>query len=885
MSDLPTGTVTFLITDIEGSTRLLEQLGERYRAVQDRHDAILRSAVAIGDGRELGTEGDSAFAVFATPAGALNAATTAQRNLAAEPWPEGATIRVRMGLHTGEGILGGANYLGLDVNRTARIAAAAHGGQVLVSDATRALVERDLPAGISLRDLGQHRLKDLLHPERLYEVVLEGLEEDFPPPRTLDARPNNLPSQLTRFIGREADVAEVRDLLREHRLVTLTGPGGTGKTRLALQVGAEALADTPDGVFFVDLSSVTEADLAPQDMASALRVRPEPGRAVLDTLTDHLRDKQLLLVLDNLEQVLDAGSRAVEPLLKNASGVRALVTSRVPLHLYGEQEYPVAPLAEAQAVTLFTERAAAVRPGFALTRENASTVSDIAARLDGLPLAIELAASRMKLLSADALLQRLEQRLPLLSAQDRNVPERQRTLRRTIEWSYDLLTDAERQLFDRLAVFAGGADLDAIEAVANRDGELGLETLDGVGSLVDKNLVRRVDTAEGDQDEPRFAMLETIREYGLERLVASGEESVIRRRHAEHWIVVASEASLGAEQTARVRRLKPDYDNFRSALAWVLVTQDAQLGLRLGAALRSFWRLGGHVAEGLRWLDALLAQPGAADRTALRARALTAAADMSGWTGAADAYLHRSEEALAIYRELDDAQGIPDALEELGAALLDSGQLDSARASLEEARERNLTNGNRQGAAECMLLLGMVAAMAALGPQQSQEVRRRQGAEAQALWEDALATFTDLQDPYYMAFAERLIGGVDRFEGNFEAAESRFRASLTTARQHDLPVVVASALYAIADLALARGQPERALRLVGACEAMRDEIGEAPSGERAMVGDVRGAATALMDAAAAESLYQQGRAMSVDDAVAYAVEDEAATSAVSAPPG
>ena len=867
MSDLPTGTVTFLITDIEGSTRLLEHLGERYGAVQDRHDAILRSAIAIGDGRELSTEGDSVFAVFATPTGALRAATAAQRDLATGPWPQGAAIRVRMGLHTGDGVLGGANYLGLDVNRTARIAAAAHGGQVLLSDATRGLVERDLPTGISLRDLGQHRLRDLLHPERLHEVVIDGLEEEFPPPRTLDARPNNLPAQLTRFIGREADVAAVRDLLADHRLVTLTGPGGTGKTRLALEVGADALADTPDGVFFVDLSSVTEADLVPHDMAAALRVRPEPGRAVLDTLTDHLRDKQLLLVLDNLEQVLDAGVGALEPLLKNASGVRALVTSRVPLHLYGEQEYPVAPLVEAQAVALFTERAAAVRPGFELTPDNARTVSDIAARLDGLPLAIELAASRIKLLSADALLKRLDQRLPMLSAQDRNVPDRQRTLRRTIEWSYDLLTDAERRLFGRLAVFVGGADLDAIEAVANPAAELGLDTLEGVGSLVDKNLVRRVDMTDGTEGEPRFAMLETIREYSVERLSASGEESVIRRRHAEHWIAVAaaaSEVTFGAVQFAPVRRLEPDHENFRSALAWVLETRDAELGLRLGAALRYFWRLGGHVAEGLRWLDALLAQPGATDRTALRARAMTAAADMSGWTGEAKAYLQRAEEAVAIYRELNDAQGIPDALEELGAALMATGQLDSARANLEEAHERNLAIGNRQRAAECTLLLGMVAAS------------QRQVGEARARWEGALATFTDLQDPYFMAFAGRLLGGVDRAEGNLEAAETRFRTSLTTARQHDVPVVVASALYALADLALARGQPERAIRLVGACEAMRDEIGEAPSGEMAFVGDVRGAASAMMDAEAAESLYQQGRAMAVDEAVAYALEDEVA---------
>jgi tetratricopeptide (TPR) repeat protein len=481
-----------------------------------------------------------------------------------------------------------------------------------------------------------------------------------------------------------------------------------------------------------------------------------------------------------------------------------------------------------------------------------------------LPLAIELAASRMKVLSVDALLRRLDQRLTLRSAQDGSVPQRQRTLRGTIEWSYDLLNDAERRLFSRMAVFVGGADLDAIEAVANPAVELGVETLDGIGSLVDKNLVRRVDMADETHHEPRFAMLETIREYSLERLAASGEESVIRERHAEHWIAVAaaaSEASFGADQFARLRRLEPDHDNFRSALTGVLQTGDAELGLRLGAALRHFWRLGGHVAEGVHWLDALLAQPGAADRTALRARAVTAAADMSGWTGEAEAYLHRAEEAVAIYRELNDAQGIPDALEELGAALLGTGELDLARANLEEARERYLTNGNRQGAAETSVLLGMVAAS------------QGRAGEARAMWEGALTTFTALQNLFFMALTERMLGGVDRTEGNFDAAERRFRASLTAGRQHNLPVVVASALYAIADLALARGQPDRALRLMGAYEAMRDEIGEAPSGEVAMVGDVRGVATARMDARAAESLYQEGRVMGVDDAVAYALED------------
>ena len=825
MSDLPTGTVTFLITDIEGSTRLLEQLGEGYRDVQQRHDVLMRSAIAAGDGREVSTEGDSFFAVFATPAGALRAVATAQRDLAAGPWPEGASVRVRMGLHTGDGILGGANYLGMDVNRTARIAAAAHGGQALASDATRALVERDLPPGTGLRDLGEHRLRDLSQPERLHQVVIEGLESEFPPPRTLDARPNNLPAQLTRFVGREAEIAAVRELLAAHRLVTLTGPGGTGKTRLALQVAA--VVDLPDGVFFVDLSALTDADDVPQAIAATLRVRATPGRTLLETLTEHLRDKQLLLVIDNVEQVLDAGPHVLEPLLTAAAGVGVLATSRVPLHLYGEREYAVQPLAVGEAQTLFTERATAAREGFKVTAANASAVAEITARLDGLPLAIELAASRMKVLSPETLLERLERRLPVLTAQDRNVPERQRTLRRTIEWSYDLLTDPERRIFWRLSIFAGGADLRAADAVANPGGELGLDTLDGIGSLVDKNLIRRVDVPDG---EPRFAMLETIREFGLERLSTSGEEAETRRRHAEHWIGVGERATgdlYSAEQAAAAQRLELDHDNYRAAL---------------------------------RWLDELLALPAAGERTALRARALTAAADLSSWMGEIESYLRRAEEAVSIYRELDDEHGLPDALEELGVAQLRLGQGEAAQGSLLEARERNLVLGNRQKASECTLALGMVAMF---GGQPDQ---------ARGRLDEALATFTELGDPYWTAFAQLIMAGIERVAGDLDSAERWVRISLASARDHGLLNVIASGLYSMGDAARLRGDAARALRLVGASEAIRERVGDAPAPEMAIMGDVRGAAAADLEAEAAEQFYQEGRAMEQSDAVAYALE-------------
>jgi class 3 adenylate cyclase len=482
MTQLPTGTVTFLFTDIEGSTKLLEQLGQQYHQLQDRHSSIVRAAISEGGGSVVNTDGDSFFAVFADAQRALAVAVQAQRELAAAPWPAGARVRVRMGLHTGAGVLGGDNYLGLDVNRAARIAAAAHGEQVLFSDATRSLVERGLPPGTRLRDLGQHRFKNLTEPERLHQAVIDGLEQDFPPPRSLNAHKNNLPVQLTNFIGRSREVARLRELLAVNRLVTLTGTGGTGKTRLALEVAAQSLLDFADGVFFVDLAPIAGDELVASAIASALGVRENAGE-VMELVGDHMREKNLLLVLDNFEHVLQSAASVVDPVLHAASGVKTLVTSRVPLGLYGEQQFQVPPLglpdlehlpeipalAQLDAVALFVERAVAVTPDFRLTADNARAVAEIVARVDGLPLAIELAASRIRLLQPGALLARLQARLPLLTTASRTVPERQRTLRRTIEWSYQLLDLQHRRMFARQAVFAGGADLEAIEAVINPD--------------------------------------------------------------------------------------------------------------------------------------------------------------------------------------------------------------------------------------------------------------------------------------------------------------------------------------------------------------------------------------------------------------------------------
>jgi tetratricopeptide (TPR) repeat protein len=439
------------------------------------------------------------------------------------------------------------------------------------------------------------------------------------------------------------------------------------------------------------------------------------------------------------------------------------------------------------------------------------------------------------------------------------VPERQRTLRRTIEWSYELLDETERKMFWRVAVFVGGADLDAVGAVANPESELGLDTLDGLASLVDKNLLRRMEIAEGDA---RFAMLETIREFGLERLSASTEESEIRRRHAEHFIRAAAGLATGppAEQAAAGRRAALDHDNFRSALHWALGSGEADMALRLGAALRDFWRLGSHFREGVRWLEEILDLPGSAPGTLLRARALTAAADLSSWIRNTDSYPRHAEEAVAIYRDLDDPAGIADALGELGVAQMTVGRGDAARATLEEARELNLALGDRQKASECTMALSLLA------------MSERNMQLAREGFEVALKAFRELGNMYWVSFAERLLGGIERFEGNDRAVEERLRTSLSIAKQHGILMMIASNLYAFADLALSRGRNERALSLAGASEAIRERLGPTPSLEVEMMGDVAAAARSTLDEATADRLYREGRAMDVDDAIALALE-------------
>jgi predicted ATPase/class 3 adenylate cyclase len=642
MTDLPSGTVTFLFTDVEGSTQLLHKLGaEAYAYALAEHRRMIRGACSAEGGVEVDTQGDAFFFAFPTAPGALDAASAFTDALAS------GAIRVRVGLHTGSPLLTDEGYVGTDVHRAARIAAAGHGGQVLVSASTASLAEHEL------MDLGEHRLKDLSAPERIYQLA----DGDFPPLKSLYR--TNLPIPATPFLGRERELVEVVGLLTRDdvRLLTLTGPGGTGKTRLALQAAAEASESFPDGVYWVPLAPLREPALILSSLARALAVSDEPGTPLEDTLSAHLSGKSQLLLLDNVEHLLPAAAERIAA-VRTSNGSRLLVTSRERLRIGGEQAWPVPPLEDDDGTELFVARARAIDPAFAPSR----VIHELCARLDELPLAIELAAARTAVFSAEQLLERLPQRLDLLKG-DRDTDPRQQTLRATIEWSHDLLDKTEQQLFARLAVFVGGGTYEAAEEVAGADP-------DTLQSLLDKSLVRKRDADGG----PRYWMLEMIREYAVERLEASGEAEHVRRRHAEWFLTLAEEAGpqLSQESTEWLDRLEPEHDNVRTALDSLETVGEQELRLRLVAAFWWFWSLRGHLEEGMRRVEDALARD--TRPTATRARALTGAQDLAADLDDNATSKLRGEEALSLHRELGDDWGV--AYNQLGLGLVFASEDD-----------------------------------------------------------------------------------------------------------------------------------------------------------------------------------------------------------------
>jgi predicted ATPase/class 3 adenylate cyclase len=778
--DLPTGTVTFLFSDIEGSTRLTQRLGpERMREVIERHQSLLRDAFVAHEGVERGTEGDSFFVVFRDAPSAVMAAVDAQRALATASWPDGVDVRVRIGLHSGVGLPGGDDYVSLDVNRAARIAAAGHGGQVLLSDATRALAEHALPAGVALRDLGAHRLKDLDRPERLFQLVIDGLANDFAAPRTVDRPVGSLPPRLTSFVGREEERAGVARLLESARLVTITGPGGTGKTSLAVAVAADVADRFPGGAWFVPLESVADPNLVPAAVTRVLHLDREDPRPPDERLLDYVRDRALLVVLDNFEHLLPAAA-LVRRILAEAPGVRVLVASQAPLHLAGEQEYPLAPLpvptssvgaaaaVETPCVRLFLDRAAAVRPDFAIDDDNAPQVVEICERLEGVPLAIELAAAQVRLLSPGAIVGRLTTRIDALSARGADVPERQRTLAAAVGWSYELLDEQARALLRQLSVFAGGASLEQIERVSVGLDAIG-DPFDALSTLVDRSLVRPV----GGIDD-RYAMLETIRAFARQRLADAGEEADAFRRHAQAFADLTERVEPLLHRSGRRRwleRLAIDHDNIRAALDRMEAAGELEIALRITAATWRFWQQGGHLAEAEARTERLLTAAETASPplpTALLDRAEEAAGGIAYWrrttaitdaegTTSIERHYERSlelarrngdpyreavglynlsfaydfvaatrpdgiidrrrglelrHEALDRFRALGDARGVAYALWGIASPVISDVEADVSRAQLREAVELFRQADDAFGESWTLVSMGMVEAAA-----------------------------------------------------------------------------------------------------------------------------------------------------------------------------
>jgi predicted ATPase/class 3 adenylate cyclase/DNA-binding CsgD family transcriptional regulator len=914
MRDLPTGTVTLLFTDIEGSTLLLQQLGERYAEMLATCRQLLRTAFQQWNGVEVDTQGDAFFVAFARASDAVSAAVDMQRALASHDWPNGAAVAMRIGLHTGEPTRTAEGYIGMDVHQTARIMSTAYGGQVLLSQTTRDLVEHDLPDGVSLRDLGEYRLKDLHRSSHLYQLAIVGLLADFPPLKTLDSRPNNLPVQLTPLIGRAQEVAAIQDLLQREdvRLVTLTGPGGTGKTRLGLQVAAELSDLFTDGVYFVNLAPISDPELVVPTVAQTLGIREVAGQSLPERLKEEVQYKQLLLVLDNFEQVVSA-ALAVTDLLGACPKLKLLVTSREVLRVRAEHEFAVPPLAvpdpthlpelaqlsQYAAVALFIQRAQAVKPAFQVTAANAPAVAEICVRLDGLPLAIELAAVRIKLLPPQALLARLGQRLAVLTGGAKDVPARQQTLRNTIEWSYQLLDAQEQQLFRRLSAFVGGCTLEAIEAVCdaldNNNGAVSV--LDGVASLIDKSLLQQT---EREGEEPRLVMLETIREYGLETLETSGEMEGTRRAQAVYYLRLAEEAEpelTGPQQTMWLERLEREHENLRAVLHWSLekagdeeATQRKETALRLGAALRRFWLMHGHLSEGRSFLEqALTARRGIV--ASVRVKALLAAASLAVFvddteraerlceesltlcrelgdragiafslyllgmvantTGSLATARMYTEEALALGREVGDMGGIAWSLNSLAILVSEQGEYSRAHALFEESLAMHRASGDKRGIAISLFRLAWVLFVSQGDP-----------APAHSLLEESLALFRELGDIGNIAQCLSLSGRLALTQGDTTAGRSLLTESLRLSREIGSQWGIAESLAELAqveasqgDLAAARTLYEKSLTiarewnykdLLPSClEGLADVVGV--QGEPAWAAQLWGAAEALRE--------------------------------------
>jgi predicted ATPase/class 3 adenylate cyclase/Tfp pilus assembly protein PilF len=896
----PQGTLTFLFTDVEGSTRLWEGHPETMRAALARHDALLHRSLEAHGGFIFKTVGDQFCAAFAAAPDAMAAALAAQRLLQAQEWRDLGALPVRMALHTGTAEERGGDYFGPALNRIARLLEAGHGGRILLSQATVELVRDQLPEGADLRDLGLHRLRDLTRPEQIFQLVAPGLPASFPPLRSLEAFRHNLPAQLTSFIGREREIEEVKRLLAGSRLLTLTGAGGCGKTRLALQVAADRVEAYRDGVWFVPLAALTDPALVPQTMATALGVREDPGRRLTATLEEYLRGREALLLMDNCEHLLTAAAELTEELLQACPRLQILATSREGLGLLGEQTYRIPPLSlptagrespetlmEYEAVQLFAERARLSQPAFTVTEGNAAAVAEVCRRLDGIPLAIELAAARLKALPVEQIAARLEDRFRLLTGGSRTALPRQQTLRALIDWSYDLLSGPERAVLRRLSVFAGGWTLEAAEAIVAGDEIEVQEVLDLLRQLVERSLV----VYESREGMDRYRLLETIRQYARDRLLEAAECEAVGARHRDWFVALTERAEprlrYGAEQAAWLDRLEREHDNLRAALEWCQATEGGEeAGLRLVGALTDFWRKRGHLSEGWQCIANALAAGRTASvvargkalagamliarvqyehgarfddaREALAAEGLALGRETGdrwlmahsllgmGWaawywgdSGQTEALY---EEGLALAREVGDKWLIALLLQNLGMVIAVRGDDELARTLHQEALDLNEELEDTWQIAVQQMHLGWLAQ------------RQRNYDQARALFSEAMVVWRGIGDRRHFVLALNSLAYLALIQKEYETAQSRYEEALQIARELDEPIRIVEALLGLSGVARGHGEHEKA-------RALLDEARSVDPGDDDLCAGQGHLLLEMGDYAAARSRFEEGLAL------------------------
>ncbi len=933
-------TMTFLLTDIEGSTRLWEREGDAFKTALEEHHRLLRGQFARHGGQEIKEAGDSFLIAFSSTRSALACAVASQQTLAARSWPEVAgSLSVRMALHTGDVTLENGEYHGLALHRASRILTAAHGGQILLSEAMTALVQRDLPEEVRLQDLGIFRLRDVPSPERLFQVEYPGMvQHQFPPLVAEQGHEANLPVQFTRFFGREEELERLSQmlLLPQTRLVTITGAGGTGKTRLALEVAARLVESLEGAVWFVELADLREADLIADTVVDVLRTARSPGKAPLDVAAEALSGYESpLLILDNFEHLVEKGAPILQALLARAQSLRCLVTSRQVLSLAGEREFVLGPLPTPngvhsleslslfESVQLFVDRAQAVRPDFAVTSATAPAVAQLCDALEGIPLAIELAAARAQVLTPSQMLSQIGHRFDFLVGRRRGASERQRTLRATLDWSYRLLSPALQRFFARLSVFRGGWSVEAAEFV----GEEPL-ALDYLAQLRECSLVLSEEVTIGGRTEMRFRMLETLREYADERLVESGMAEVVRTHH-QAWFLLRAEQTEpnlnGSEQALGLDLLETEGDNLRAALAGAQEgakgsAEHAQTFLRLAAALALFWSIRGHLYEGRTWLKSVLGQELSSPSTEmrnLRAEALRGAGNLAWFQG--DFVMAESllEEALALKREVGSQQDVAHLLTGLANVAADQGDYAVARARHEEALEVHGSTGSGSGAAGSQGDLGNVAtkqgdyAMARhmleealasareIGDKQVVSrslgylgvMERSQGnhAAAWARYEEALAVRREIGDTRSVAIALNNLGNLAKEQGDHVAARSLLEEGLTLAWKIGDKWTTARLLESFASLATAstgtslptgKEGPDfrlRAIRLFAAAESLRTAIGTPLDADELDAHDREiTSVRADLDFATFAAAWSEGKAMTLEQAVAFALQEDRA---------